>query len=77
MTYAAPAGETFPGDDLTPGRITLIEFTVTRSEQVQVGVVESGFAGLEASDELKNQSIESNSGGWTEELGSLRTRAED
>jgi hypothetical protein len=46
------------------------------SKVVVVSVVESGFAKLEAPEELKRQSIESNSGGWTEELDSLRSRAE-
>jgi uncharacterized protein YndB with AHSA1/START domain len=78
MSYAAFRwASTFPGDDLSPSRTTLIEFTVTPSDDgVVVSVVESGFAKLEAPEELKRQSIESNSGGWTEELDSLRSRAE-
>jgi uncharacterized protein YndB with AHSA1/START domain len=78
MSYAAFRwSSAFPGDDLTPGRTTLIEFTVTPSDDgVTVAVVESGFANLDAPDETKNKSVESNSGGWTEELESLRTRAE-
>jgi hypothetical protein len=43
---------------------------------VAVSVVESGFAKLDASEELKSKSIESNSGGWTEQIASLRARAE-
>jgi uncharacterized protein YndB with AHSA1/START domain len=78
MSYAAFRwSSAFPGDDLTPGRTTLIEFTVTPSDDgVTVAVVESGFAHLDAPDETKNKSVELNSGGWTEELESLRTRAE-
>ncbi|MFL6163743.1 MAG: SRPBCC domain-containing protein [Jatrophihabitantaceae bacterium] len=78
MTYAAFRwASTFPGDELSAGRTTLIEFTVTPTEDgVAVSVVESGFAKLEAPDDLKSQSFESNSGGWTQELESLRTRAE-
>ena len=78
MSYAAFRwSSTFPGGELAAGRTTLIEFTVTPSDDgVVVSVVESGFAKLEAPDELKNQSIESNSGGWTQELDSLRTRAQ-
>lgn len=78
MTYAAFRwASSFPGEDLAPGRTTLIEFTVTPTDSgVQVSVTESGFAQLEATDELKSQSVESNSGGWTEELSSLRNRAE-
>jgi uncharacterized protein YndB with AHSA1/START domain len=68
---------TFPGDELAAGRTTLIEFTVTPTDDgVMVTVVESGFATLDAPEELKNNGFESNSDGWTQELDSLRTRAE-
>ncbi len=78
MSYAAFRwASTFPGDDLAPGRSTLIEFTVTPSDDgVRVSVVESGFAGLAASDEVKAKGIESNSDGWTDQLASLGRRAE-
>jgi uncharacterized protein YndB with AHSA1/START domain len=78
MSYAAFRwSSTFPGDELTAGRTTLIEFTVTPTDDgVRVAVTESGFAQLDAADELKAQSIESNSGGWTDQLSSLRNRAE-
>jgi hypothetical protein len=42
---------------------------------VSVTVVEGGFAGLDAPDEVKNQSIESNSGGWNWQIDALRSRA--
>ena len=78
MSYAAFRwSSTFPGDELSAGRTTLIEFTVTPTDDgVTVAVVESGFAKLDAPDDIKNQGIESNSDGWTQELDSLRTRAE-
>ncbi|MGH8862352.1 MAG: SRPBCC domain-containing protein [Jatrophihabitantaceae bacterium] len=78
MSYAAFRwASTFPGEDLTTGRTTLVEFTVTRMDDgVRVSVTESGFARLEAPDEVKARGIESNSGGWSEELASLRNRAE-
>jgi uncharacterized protein YndB with AHSA1/START domain len=78
MSYAAFRwASTFPGDELSAGRTTLIEFTVTPTDDgVTVAVVESGFANLDAPDDIKNQGIESNSDGWTQELESLRTRAE-
>jgi uncharacterized protein YndB with AHSA1/START domain len=77
MTYAAFRwASSFPGEELAPSRTTLIEFTVTPTDDgVSVTVVEGGFAALDASDEVKNQSIESNSGGWTSQLDALRTRA--
>ena len=78
MSYAAFRwSSTFPGEDLQPGHTTLIEFTVTPiNEGVRVSVIESGFARLDTTDERKVQSIESNSGGWDEEMSSLRNRAE-
>jgi hypothetical protein len=78
MSYAAFRwSSTFPGEDLQPGRTTLIEFTVTPIyEGVRVSVIESGFARLDTTDERRAQSIESNSGGWDAEMSSLRNRAE-
>jgi uncharacterized protein YndB with AHSA1/START domain len=78
QSYAAFRwASTFPGEDLKPGRSTLIEFTMTPTDNgVTVSVVESGFANLDASDEVKAQSAASNTGGWTQELDSLRSRAE-
>ncbi len=78
MSYAAFRwSSTFPGADLTPGRATLIEFTLAPTDDgVRVSVIESGFSTLEAPDGRKAQSVESNSGGWTEQLSSLRDRAE-
>jgi uncharacterized protein YndB with AHSA1/START domain len=78
MSYAAFRwASTFPGAELAPGRATLIEFTVSPTESgVQVAVVESGFSTLDASDDLKTQGIESNSGGWTDQLSALQNRAE-
>jgi uncharacterized protein YndB with AHSA1/START domain len=78
MSYAAFRwSSTFPGEDLTAGRTTLIEFTVTSTDDgVRVSVIESGFSQLDATDEVKAKGIESNSGGWTEQLSSLRNRAE-
>lgn len=78
MTYAAFRwASSFPGDELSPGHTTLVEFTVTPTNGgVAVAVLESGFAKLDAPDEIKSQSVESNSDGWPQELESLRTRAE-
>lgn len=78
MNFAAFRwSSTYPGGDLIPDRATLIEFTLTPTEDgVTVAVVESGFAKLDAPDDLKSQSFESNTGGWKQELDSLRSRAE-
>lgn len=79
MSYAAFRwASSFPGEDLSAGRTTLIEFTVAPTDGgVAVSVVESGFASLDAPDELKAKGVESNSDGWTQELESLRLRAAD
>jgi uncharacterized protein YndB with AHSA1/START domain len=78
MSYAAFRWcSAYPGDDLLLDRATLVEFTLTPTDDgVTVSLVESGFAKLDAPDGLKKETIESNSGGWTQELDSLRTRAE-
>lgn len=78
MSYAAFRwSSTFPGDELVAGRTTLIEFELTAADNgVRVSVTESGFSRLDASEETKAKGIESNSGGWTAELSSLRDRAE-
>jgi hypothetical protein len=41
-----------------------------------VTVVESGFAALDVPEEVSQSQLKDNTGGWSEELGSLRTRAE-
>jgi uncharacterized protein YndB with AHSA1/START domain len=78
MTYVAFRwASSFPGEDLAPGRTTLIEFTVTPTDDgVQVSVIESGFSKLDATDEIKVKGIESNTDGWSEMMSSLRARAE-
>jgi uncharacterized protein YndB with AHSA1/START domain len=76
-TYAAFRwSPTYPGGELTSGRTTLIEFTVEPvGDGVRVSVVESGFAHLDGTEEMKAQGVESNSGGWESELAALRDRA--
>ena len=68
----------FPGEDLVPGRTTLIEFHVSPvADGVQVKVVESGFSALDAPESVRQAGFESNSGGWSEELASLARRARE
>jgi uncharacterized protein YndB with AHSA1/START domain len=77
-TYAAFRwASQFPGAELAPGRTTLVEFDVTPlPDGVRVTVSESGFAALEATDEVKEQGLRGNTDGWRSELGSLKARAE-
>jgi hypothetical protein len=42
-----------------------------------VTVVESGFAALDVPEETRQSQLKDNTGGWSQELGSLRTRAEE
>jgi uncharacterized protein YndB with AHSA1/START domain len=67
----------FPGDDLRDGRTTLVEFHVQPLDSaVRVTVVESGFATLDAPEQARQEGLTGNTGGWEEELASLRTRSE-
>jgi uncharacterized protein YndB with AHSA1/START domain len=77
-TYAAFRwASTFPGEDLRPGNTTLVEFQVQPVDDgVSVTVVESGFATLDATDEVRRAGLTNNSEGWTAQLGGLKERAE-
>lgn len=55
-----------------------MEFTLTpEGDQTRLRVVESGFAELAGSEELRSQNLKDHSGGWPLELGALKTRAEE
>jgi uncharacterized protein YndB with AHSA1/START domain len=77
MSYAAFRwASQFPGEGLAPGRTTLVEFTLAPAgDGIRVTVVESGFAALDAPENVKAKGIQENSSGWEEELGLLRDRA--
>ncbi|MFC9247657.1 SRPBCC domain-containing protein [Streptomyces sp. NPDC057136] len=67
----------FPGEELREDNSTLVEFTLTpEGDQTRLRVVESGFAALAGSDELRNKAVKDNTGGWPQVLDALRTRAE-
>lgn len=67
----------FPGEDLAPGRTTLVEFEVAPvTDGVKVTVTESGFSSLDATDEAKEQRFRENTEGWRLELGELKSRSE-
>jgi uncharacterized protein YndB with AHSA1/START domain len=68
----------FPGADLTPGNSTLVEFFLAQAgDMVTVTVVESGFAALDAPDEVRQAAVRDNTGGWGTELADLVKRAEE
>jgi uncharacterized protein YndB with AHSA1/START domain len=56
---------------------TLVEFTLSEVDAgTRVRVVESGFASLAASDEVRAELREGNAGGWAHELGDLERYAQ-
>jgi uncharacterized protein YndB with AHSA1/START domain len=78
QTYAAFRwASTFAGAELQPDNTTLVEFRVEPvGDTVSVTVVESGFANLPASEDVRAAGYASNSDGWTQELASLKERSE-
>ncbi|MGW1127100.1 SRPBCC domain-containing protein [Streptomyces sp. NPDC002526] len=67
----------FPGEELREDNSTLVEFTLTpEGEGTRLRVVESGFAALAASEELRSQNLKDHAGGWPLELDALKSRAE-
>ncbi|WP_306192073.1 MULTISPECIES: SRPBCC domain-containing protein [unclassified Streptomyces] len=68
----------FPGEELSEDNSTLVEFTLTpEGDGTRLRVVESGFAGLAGSEELRNKALKDNTGGWPLELDALKKRAEE
>jgi uncharacterized protein YndB with AHSA1/START domain len=66
-----------PGAELTAANTTLVEFRVEPAgDLVRVTVTESGFAALDVPAAAREQAQRDNTGGWQEELSSLRERAE-
>ncbi|WP_371782565.1 SRPBCC domain-containing protein [Streptosporangium subroseum] len=67
----------FPGEELRENNSTLVEFTLTpEGDKTRLRVVESGFAALAGSEELRSQAMKDNTGGWPEVLDAFKTRAE-
>jgi uncharacterized protein YndB with AHSA1/START domain len=67
----------FPGEDLRQDNSTLVEFTLTpEGDKTRLRVVESGFAALAGSEDLRRGAFKDNTGGWPQELDALKARAE-
>ncbi|MDX3433601.1 SRPBCC domain-containing protein [Streptomyces sp. ME01-18a] len=67
----------FPGEELREDNSTLVEFTLApEGDQTRLRVVESGFAALAGSEELRSQNLKDHTEGWPLELDALKTRAE-
>ncbi|MFJ6577549.1 SRPBCC domain-containing protein [Streptomyces sp. NPDC004290] len=68
----------FPGEDLTDGNSTLVEFTLAQEGPgTLLRVVESGFASLAGPEELRAGAVRDNSGGWPQVFDALKKRAEE
>ncbi len=60
------------GDEPVDGNSTLVEFTLAaEGNGTRLHLVETGFAGLDASPDQQARNHESNSRGWSFELGEL------
>ena len=67
----------FRGEEVREDNSTLVEFTLTpEGDQTRLRVVESGFAALAGSEELRGQAYRDNVGGWVQVLDAFKARAE-
>ncbi len=67
----------FPGEDVREDNSTLVEFTLTaEGDGTRLRVVESGFAALAGSEELRLASFNDHTGGWPVVLETFTKRAE-
>ena len=65
------------GAEPTEGNSTLVEFSLTEVfAGTLVRVVETGFAGLHATDAEQARAVADNTEGWQSELAELKERAE-
>lgn len=78
QTYVAYRwASAFPGEELRADNSTLVEFTLTtEGDKTRLTVVESGFAAMAGSEEVRSKAVKDNTGGWPEELDALKARAE-
>jgi uncharacterized protein YndB with AHSA1/START domain len=76
-TYAAFRwASRFPGAELTEGNTTMVEFFVAAAEGgVTVTVRESGFARLDAAEDVREAALRANTEGWRQEMADLSARA--
>lgn len=68
----------FPGEELRDDNSTLVEFTLTAEDgKTRLRVVESGFAALATSSELRDQAVRSNTDGWSQIFDIVQARTEE
>lgn len=67
-----------PGEPLTESNSTLVEFTLSaEGGRTRLTVVESGFAALAVSEEVRARTIQDLSSGWPQVLGAAKKRVEE
>ncbi|MCA2228747.1 SRPBCC domain-containing protein [Nonomuraea aurantiaca] len=67
----------FPGEALRADNSTLVEFSLsTEGGKTRLRVVESGFAALSMSEELRDQTVRFNISGWPQVFDAIKARAE-
>jgi uncharacterized protein YndB with AHSA1/START domain len=67
----------FPGEELREDNSTLVEFTlIAEGDKTRLRVVESGFAQLAGSEELRVGAHKSNTDGWPQVLDAFKKRTE-
>jgi uncharacterized protein YndB with AHSA1/START domain len=67
----------FPGEQPGEANSTLVEFTlVDEGGKTRLRALESGFAGLAATEDHRRSSHEDNVGGWRQVLDELRQKVE-
>lgn len=67
----------FPGEEPSEGKSTLVEFTLTaESCGTRLRIVESGFAKLTGPDDARRKAFDDNTYGWGQQLSILQQRVE-
>jgi uncharacterized protein YndB with AHSA1/START domain len=68
----------FPGEELRADNSTLVEFMLsTEDGKTRLRVVESGFATLGTSEELRDKTARFNCDGWSQVFDAVKKRAEE
>jgi uncharacterized protein YndB with AHSA1/START domain len=68
----------YPGEQLREDNSTLVEFMLTQEgDKTRLRVVESGFASLPGTQELRDSALADHTAGWAECFDMLRKRAEN
>lgn len=78
QTYVAYRwASAYPGQEPREDNSTLVEFTLTQEgDKTRLRVVESGFAALAGSDEVRAEALKNNNSGWPQVFDAVKARAE-